>query len=467
LKTSTKQPATLCSKQLQPDMALCRRYAQIVTLLLAICGASAVLPDALQMALKDAARKTSDKYNCSVSIALQTADGAVAAAQGVTDFSSGRNAHPSDKYAWGSVTKMLTAASVMKLISQGAFSLDSKVAPLVDPLLARNYAEDPRLSISSVEELWGDNIKDVTIRELLGMKTGVPDFDTAQPAMSGKAAKDPLRAKLYAEPDHLWSPLELATVPWVAGHWNKCRWHPFIGKLCYSSTNYILLGLVLAANAGNSSSWQSFQQSSFLPSELKDAIFFADKGAPKDYGAVHGYDRTSYNVASGHNNNHDDYNVSGVFAGWTASNVVADAPAVARLAWEIFGPPSSVAPKRYVDQMVPRGMQIYGLGTFNLGFFTGHAKMLRDDALGRGWGHLGATYGYQSVAGYFPELNIAMSIATNIETDTQQQPSHALCYAYNGVAAVLLGKNFTCSFSAAGYYGGRCTCKTEEESLMV
>eukprot|EP00930_Biecheleria_cincta_P042487 TRINITY_DN29236_c0_g1_i1.p1 TRINITY_DN29236_c0_g1~~TRINITY_DN29236_c0_g1_i1.p1 ORF type:complete len:448 (+),score=69.59 TRINITY_DN29236_c0_g1_i1:144-1487(+) len=447
-------------------MALCQRYAQTVSLLLAICGAFATFPDGLQTALQDAARRTSDKYNCSVSIALQTVDGAVAAAQGIVDLSSGRSANPSDKYAWGSVTKMFTAASIMKLISKGAFSLDSKVAPLVDPLLARNFAKDPRLNISSVEELWGDSIKDVTIRELLGMKTGVPDFDRAQPAMSGKPAKDPLRAKLYAEPDRMWSPLELTTVPWVAGQWNKCRWHPFIGKFCYSSTNYILLGLVLEANAGNSSAWQSFQQSSFLPPELKDAILFADKGAPKDYGAVHGYDRTSYNMASGHNN-HDNYNVSGVFAGWTASNVVADAPAVARLAWEIFGPPSSVAPKRYVDQMVPSRTQLYGLGAFNLGFFTGHAKMLRNSALGHGWGHLGATYGYQSVAGYFPELNIAMAIATNIETDTQQQPAHALCYAYNGVAKVLLGKNFVCSFTAAGYYGGKCTCKTAEESLMV
>lgn len=449
-------------------MAFCRRYAQSVSLLLllAICGASALLPDALQSTLQDAAQKTSDKYNCSVSIALQTADGAVAAARGVVDFSSGTSAHPSDKYAWGSVTKMLTAASIVKLISQGAFTLDSKVAPLVDPLLARTSRESPGVNVSSVEELWGDSIKDVTIRELLGMKTGVPDFDTAQPAMSGKSAKDLLRAKLYAEPERMWSPLELATLPWVAGNWKKCRWHPFLGKFCYSSTNYILLGLVLAANYGNVSSWQSFQQSSFLPSGLKDAILFANKGAPKDYGAVHGYDRTSYNMDSGHNN-HDNWNVSGVFAGWTASNIVANASAVAKLAWEIFGPPSSVAPKRYVDQMVPGRTQFYGLGAFNLGFFTGHARLLRNNALGHGWGHLGATYGYQSVAGYFPELNIAMAIATNIETDFQQQPAHALCYAYNGVAEVLLGKNFICSFSAGGYYGGRCTCKTAEESLIV
>eukprot|EP00438_Fugacium_kawagutii_P029155 Skav216174 [mRNA] locus=scaffold2249:58985:67689:+ [translate_table: standard] len=104
--------------------------------------------------------------------------------------------------------------------------------------------------------------------------------------------------------------------------------------------------------------------------------------------------------------------VDGVFAGWTASNVVATAEQVADLSWEIWQQ-HSIAPKEFVDQMIPQVMRIYGLG--------------------KGYGHLGATYGtwaavpelggYQSIVGFFPELNVSVAIATNIETDKQAGPA--------------------------------------------
>ena len=50
----------------------------------------------------------------------------------------------------------------------------------------------------------------------------------------------------------------------------------------------------------------------------------------------------------------------------------------------------------------------YGLATFNLTRLTPH-----DVA----YGHLGATYGYQSVVAYVPSLGMAFSIGTNIERD--------------------------------------------------
>ena len=40
-----------------------------------------------------------------------------------------------------------------------------------------------------------------------------------------------------------------------------------------------------------------------------------------------------------------DRQVDGVFAGWTASNVVATAQQIADLSWELWGPSASIAPK--------------------------------------------------------------------------------------------------------------------------
>eukprot|EP00746_Dinoflagellata_sp_MGD_P012072 gnl/MRDRNA2_/MRDRNA2_125568_c0_seq1.p1 gnl/MRDRNA2_/MRDRNA2_125568_c0~~gnl/MRDRNA2_/MRDRNA2_125568_c0_seq1.p1 ORF type:complete len:444 (+),score=73.78 gnl/MRDRNA2_/MRDRNA2_125568_c0_seq1:73-1404(+) len=424
--------------------------------------AAASLPAELTSAFDDVAKKMSEKYNCSISIAFRNADGEAAAARGTADFSTNRQASTRDVYAWGSITKMLTAASIMKLVSEGAFHLDHPVAPLVNPIIAKMAKSNPNQNFSSVEEIWGPQIKKTTVRQLLSMQSGVPDFDTANPNSQGGASEDPLRAELYRDPKHFYSPSELMNVNWVRGHWVDCKWHWPMGSFCYSSTNFMLLGLILASHAG-ADTWTAFDQASFLPPYLKSQIQFALKGAPADYDAAHGYDRTPYNMPKGETNNHDDAAVDGVFAGWTASNIVANASSLASLAWEIYGPPSSIAKKTYVNQMIPK-YGIYGLGTFNLAFLTGH----RQSSLGIGYGHLGATYGYQSLAGYFPTLNIAMSIASNIETFNQVQPSETFCHAYNAAAGILQGKAINCEFKSSGYYGGACECSsTSQESEIL
>jgi len=429
-----------------------------VLLLAAVC--TAVSPEALQSALAEVARSKSAEYNCSVSIAVRTPAGAAQAADGIVNFEASQKAAATDLYPWGSVTKMFTAASVMKLVAGGYFRLDDEIAPLVDSVLAKMAAKDPKQNFTSIEELWGVNAAKTTLRELLGMMSTIPDFDTAQPAKTG-ISKDPLRAELYRQADHFYEPAELMSVPWVAGHTKECSSHMIFGKFCYSSTNFMLLGLALAQHAGVEH-WSELNQTKFLPEYLQGQIRFANKGTPKDIGAVPGYDRTSYNRQPGNLSNHNNWQVDGVFAGWTASNVVATSAQIADLAWEIWGPPSSVAPKELTDQMIPQRMHIYGLGAFNVGLFSAG----QSGKLGVGYGHLGATYGYQSIVGFFPELNISIALATNIETDKQVQTPDALCFSYNAVAGLILNKTFHCTFKTMGYYGGQCKC-SEQVQVFV
>ena len=54
---------------------------------------------------------------------------------------------------------------------------------------------------------------------------------------------------------------------------------------------------------------------------------------------------------------------------------------------------------------------------------------------------------------FFPELEFAMTVATNIETNTQGQPKDTLCFAYNAVAGLLLQQDIKCTYSASSYYG--------------
>ena len=97
---------------------------------------TASLPDQIRSELQRIAENKSAEYNCSVSIAAMTAEWSVPAAAGIVDFSTKRAAAVSDRYAWGSGTKPLTGASILKLISEGHFDLESRVAPLVDAATA-------------------------------------------------------------------------------------------------------------------------------------------------------------------------------------------------------------------------------------------------------------------------------------------------------------------------------------------
>merc|ERR1712183_387770 len=114
---------------------------------------------------------------------------------------------------------------------------------------------------------------------------------------------------------------------------------------------------------------------------------------------------------------------------------------------------SSVAPRSYIEQMIPSENRPYGLGTFNLFWITGKRGFE-----GQAYGHLGATYGYQSVAAYFPEMKVAMALGTNIESDDQNQVFDAMCQAYNKVRGVLRGESVNCTFVQHGFYGGHCDC---------
>mmetsp|Transcript_10402 Transcript_10402/g.23537 ORF Transcript_10402/g.23537 Transcript_10402/m.23537 type:complete len:454 (-) Transcript_10402:328-1689(-) len=410
---------------------------------------------AYETVIADVAANVSRKYNCSVSIAVRTADVNATAAHGFVDFSSNRQAATEDEYAWGSVTKSVTGASIMRLVADGKLSLSSRVDALVDPLLERMAQRDPDMKFRSLADLFGkDHASQLDVKSLLAMTSGVPDFDTATPCIrTGCTATDPLRVQLYEQANHSFSPLQLISEPWVAGQWKQCRQLP-IGTLkhvCYSSTNFMLLGFILAGALGKER-WEELDQLQFLPSEFRGRLHFATDQAPSDFTHVHGYDRTSYGKPQGEVANHDNIDVKGVFSGWTASNLVASAPAVADLGWAIYGPAASVAPPEYIKQMLPRSkMEFYGLATFNLAFLTGGKA--------HAYGHLGATYGYQSVLAYFPDLQLSLAVATNLETDKQSQVMEAACLTFNALSDEIHGHPVRqCTFKSTGFFGGVCQC---------
>ena len=109
----------------------------------------------------------------------------------------------------------------------------------------------------------------------------------------------------------------------------------------YSSTNFILLGLILAERSG-AAGWEEFDQASFLPPDVASelpSVKYVRRGAPANVTRLTGYDRTSYN---GHSAKSlpgvDVRDVHGVFGGWSASDYTSTVSDAATLAYEVYGP---------------------------------------------------------------------------------------------------------------------------------
>jgi D-alanyl-D-alanine carboxypeptidase len=434
--------------------------ASIVMLLLISVAPTLGLPAAdpsaqVLAAITPLVQKIAAKYNCSVSVGIlggPTDRVSVSFATGITDRATGREASTADPYVWGSITKMITGTAVLRLVDAGKIALEDQVPPLIDPLLAKMKEKDPTQTFGSMSEIWGDDVHKITVKDLLHMYSGLPDYDTASP---GDHPVDTFRSDSYAHPDKSFTPVQLISLPWVTT--GKLLFPPGTCDQkhyfnCYSSTNYVMLGLLLACQAG-ADDWKDYDQFAALGDFAKTlaSLTFAVSGPPNAWTPVKGYDMTHYNNESGKFPGIDVSAVAGVFGGWTAADATMNALDAANLVKGIYGPPFELVSKPLVDEMYAlSNVTGYGMATFNLTRLTPH-----DVA----YGHLGATYGYQSVAVYVPSMDLGISIATNIELDSQPQPADVFCSVYNTAKAVLLGSKIpTCTFKPS-YWSGGCDCK--------
>lgn len=394
------------------------------------------------------------QYGCAFAISMYGPGGfSTTAVSGNNEIASPSDPiEESSKFVWGSVTKLVTGVNIIRDHNAGKFHVDDYVHEILDPYFkARNF--------KTMQELFGPLANKVTIRQLATMTSGVPDFDTAKPNNTDPSkSTDSFRQEVYNNPSKNWGPFELLSVPWVAK--GSMDFTPG-NDTDYSSTNFVLLGLVLAATKGVE--WNEFDQGAWRPQSSRDQGLLKDTvwgvtGAPNNFTKIHGYDQTSYN---GHNSSAvpgtDVSAVHGVFGGWTASDIVAPVSDIAQLAFAIYGdrsPDAIVTPQNV--SMMTNG-SFYGFSTFLLSEFTGQPTDAPVD-YGTCWGHLGATYGWNSVVQYMPTLNISISVATNVESNFQAQPSDAFCVAYNRVKQIVMNETRSdCTYDASGYFGS-CLC---------
>lgn len=178
----------------------------------------------------------------------------------------------------GSADKAFTSAAIVRCAELGLLDLDDPAHMYIDPWLA---GQDP--PVDSLLVQWGgdDTINDVTIRQLLSMRSGVKDYNDGT-----------LFEWTIAHPDDDYSPnLFISSV-------NKSfEFPPGKGGL-YSGTGYVMLGMVLSA-VQNVTRWDKVDQLGPLLSRSAsdggwkltlDNTLFMMKGRCSQYpGVVHQY----------------------------------------------------------------------------------------------------------------------------------------------------------------------------------
>jgi hypothetical protein len=108
--------------------------------------------------------------------------------------------------------------------------------------------------------------------------------------------------------------------------------------------------------------------------------------------------------------------------GWTCGNGLASSRDVARFYYDLLGPEKKIVSEESakimqnfttIDKGWAEGLLQYGGGLFpsTAGSKYTHTPPLNDSATYIG--HGGHTYGFQSAQGFFPALNVSMSINTN------------------------------------------------------
>lgn len=336
----------------------------------------------------------------------------------------------------------------MRLAAEGKLTLDDKAHIYIDPMLQREKYAYPTLQELFSKSRWSSgssgpqyNASDITVRDLLHMQSGVPDYDT-----------DGWRHLQWSLPNVDFSPMQI--FDYVSGPLQFEPGHPPPHGFTYCSVNFILLGYVLAYFQ-DVPSWSALDQRSVLPTWLRedDHVKFATHGPCNKYTSVHGYD-TKSRVSMSLRKTVDWADASCV-AGWTGGNVLMSAAAAANWTAALYRPAGAVIPPGSSEAMYPGPGEFYGLATFNLTGFNG-----LDGSKGVAWGHLGDTYGYTSIAAYFPAMDFGLAVLTNQEGSQQDSVLALVCKVYNMAQDALEDVPYrNCTYTTGDYYRGHCKCQ--------
>ena len=187
-------------------------------------------------------------------VQIRWPEGEWSKAYGVRDLESMTPAQPTDKVGIASVTKTMTAVTVLKLVEDHLIGLDDPVNDVIPGFRAALKPPGP-----------------ITVRQLLSHTSGMPDVNDALP-------RDVDFRPVLSRTLTMERGLQLAgTIPWTAYS---------VGSFAYSNTNYLALGLLVQA-LRHKPFVQVMREQVFEPLGLKNTSL--DRIDPREAGLLHGY----------------------------------------------------------------------------------------------------------------------------------------------------------------------------------
>ena len=274
----------------------------------------------------------------------------------------------SDYFRVGSITKSFVAAVMLQLVQAGTVTLDDTVEHW-KPGLVPNGAN-------------------ITIRELLNHTSGLFEYLDDSTLQSTEIAN---RATI-------WAPQQLVAVanshtpyfaPGASGQWH------------YSSTNYIIAGLIIEQATGNTIGSEIATYCTG-PVGLANTSFVLDASIPSPY--AHGY--TPYFGAG----THVDVTSVNQSVAWAAGAIAATAADVVKWSRALLEQATVLPSARLTDMLtfVPTGTagEQYGLGIDQITTTSGYVMR----------GHNGDTAGYSSAMFYDPSRQVTVVVLINSDT---------------------------------------------------
>jgi D-alanyl-D-alanine carboxypeptidase len=259
------------------------------------------------------------------------------------------------RFRIGSVTKVFVAALVLQLVAEGELKLD---APAGDHL--------PQVDPDSA----------LTVRRLLNHTSGLGDYT------EDASVLEPYRYNR----DHVWKPQALVARAPASRYRPGARW-------VHSNTNFVLLGLLVEAVTGSSVA-DELRSRIFEPLRLRSTELPADTTMRSPH--ARGYMPGENPLFPSRDALTDVTDLHPSWA-WTAGGIVSTAGDVARflaalLEGELLSPRLLA---QMLETVVADGSECdrYGLGICCTSTLFGVGS-----SCGPGWGHLGLTPGYTTIA---------------------------------------------------------------------
>lgn len=301
-------------------------------------------------------------------------------AVGTTKYGGGRPVTPSDLFQTGSNTKAFTSALILQLEAAGALSIDDTLGKWL-----RQYPA------------W----KDITIRQLLDMTSGIPTYDLTD-AANREYGDNP---RMESTPAQL-----------VAYVYPKMKTRG--AQFEYSNTGYILLQMIIA-KASQQHSYAADLDHLIAANHLKDTFY-----EPYFYSPA-----IMHRLVSGYYVNTDPpvtdkligTDTSGYSLGWAqaAGGMLSTPEDLARWVRVLFEG-NVLEPKQKgellslvslktgqpIGRTSPSDPAAFGLGVFQI----------TDPKLGTFWGYQGSTIGYRATYAYFADSGLILCVFTNSQT---------------------------------------------------